>query len=141
MQLFKWSKMHEVFVPEIDAEHRNILRAGSELYKAVMAGAPADHVCTLLRSLLTTAEEHFQHEERLMRDSEFASYEWHKQQHDAVRKRAKEFVRLIDAGEPDARIELLTFLSGWLRDHTAVADRMMGAYIRNWQRRQSSLAS
>ena len=137
MQLFKWTKTHDIFLPEIDAEHRNICRGGSELYKAIMAGAPPERLSTLLQSLLESAESHFQHEERIMRESEFPSLPWHQQQHDAVRHRAQEFMTRIQAGDSGASTELLTFLSGWLRDHTSVADRMMGAYLRNWQRRQA----
>ncbi len=141
MQLFKWTKTHEIFLPELDAEHRNICRGGSEFYKAVLAGAPPERLSTLLQSLLESAESHFQHEERMMGEAEFPSFAWHKHQHDAVRHRAQELVNRIEAGDSGARIEFLGFLSGWIRDHTSVADRMMGAYLRNWQRRRVAVAS
>jgi len=141
MQLFRWSKTHEVYLPEIDAEHRHLFQRGSELYKAILAGAEPDRLSALLTDLLQAAEDHFEREERLMRSAGFPSFAWHKQQHDAVRKRARECSARIAAGESEARVELLTFLSSWLCDHTSVADRMMGAYIRNWQRRVRALAS
>lgn len=141
MRLFKWSKDHEIFLPEVDAEHRNIFRAGEELYKAILSGAAPEHACTLLRGLLQAAEDHFEHEERIMREAAFPSYEWHRQQHNAVRQRAREYVARMEAGDQEARPELLKFLSSWLRDHLAVADRMMGAHIRNFRRRQQALAS
>jgi len=141
MQLFRWSKTHEVYLPEIDAEHRVLFQRGSELYKAILAGAEPDRLSALLADLLQAATDHFEHEERLMRSAHFPSLAWHKQQHDAVRKRASECIARIDAGESEARIELLKFLSSWMRDHLSVADRMMGAYLRNWQRRTSAIAS
>jgi hemerythrin len=141
MQPFKWSRAHEVFLPEIDAEHRILFRDGAELYKAVLGGAAPESVGSMLQSLLAAAEEHFRHEERLMRSTGFPSRAWHKQQHDAVRRRAGECLERVAEGDAEARIELLRFLSGWLHDHTAVADRMMGAYLRNAQRRVTALAS
>ena len=39
MSLFKWSSAYSVYLPEIDAEHREIYRLGNELHKALLAGA------------------------------------------------------------------------------------------------------
>jgi hemerythrin len=41
----------------------------------------------------------------------------------------------------DAARELLAFLDEWLNTHTQVSDRMMGAYIRNFLRFNTALAS
>jgi hemerythrin len=141
MQLFKWSASHEVFLPEIDAEHKNLCRLGRELQKAIVAGEDSERIVSMLRVLLAEAEEHFRHEEKMMREAGFPSLTWHKQQHDAIRKRAKACMARVAKGDGEARAELLKVLSGWLRDHTAVADRMMGAYLRNAQRQARALAS
>jgi hemerythrin len=90
---------------------------------------------------LETAEEHFRHEERLMRAMHYTAFAWHKSQHDAVRKRAKAAASRMEKGDSAAAGELLQFLSAWLRDHMSVADRMMGAYLRNYLRFNTSLAS
>jgi hemerythrin len=42
--------------------------------------------------------------------------------------------RRIRRGDRDAAIELLDFLSTWLTDHIRLADRMLGAFLRNHQR-------
>ena len=73
MRLFQWSKMHAVFIPEIDAEHKNMFRLADELRQAALP--------------------------------------------------------------------LLEFLSGWLRDHIRLADCMMAARVRNYQRGHAVLAS
>ena len=69
-----------------------------------------------------------------MQASNYLSFGWHKQQHDSARKRLKQFMEHVEAGEPDAAVLLLEFMSSWMRDHIAVADRMMGAYLRNYGR-------
>jgi hypothetical protein len=40
----------------------------------------------------------------------------------------------MERGDPQAGFELVDYLSSWLRDHTRLADRMMGAFLRNRQR-------
>jgi hemerythrin len=76
-----------------------------------------------------------------MKAAHYAAYGWHKKQHDAVRWRVRRMVKRIDAGQPVAAEELLAFLSEWLKTHTQVSDRMMGAYIRNVLRFNTAVAS
>jgi hemerythrin-like metal-binding protein len=141
MSLFKWSSAHSVYLPEIDAEHRALYRLGDELHKAMLAGADPVHLKPVVDNLLESAEQHFRHEERLMRAIHYTSFDWHKRQHDAVRKKAKALAKRIDAGDSAATGELLEFFSEWMRGHLGVADRMMGARLRNYLRFNTSLAS
>jgi hemerythrin-like metal-binding protein len=134
MRPFKWSRKNEMFVPELDEEHRNLFRLADELHVAITTGVPAERARTTLEALLAEMEEHFQHEERLMRAAAYASYEWHKQQHDTLRKRARQFTARFEAGEDDSAGMLLEFMRMWLNEHTAVADRMLGASLRNYER-------
>ncbi|MBS1859710.1 MAG: hemerythrin family protein [Acidobacteria bacterium] len=134
MSLFRWGSEHEIYLPEIDAEHRGLFLAGEELHRALAAGATPDRIKEGLHSLLQLTEAHFLHEERLMRASGFEAYEWHRRQHDTLRKRARE----IDGGDNLSVTAALDYLAGWLRDHTSVADRIMAAHIRNWGRRKAA---
>jgi hemerythrin-like metal-binding protein len=141
MSLFKWSSANSVYLPEIDAEHRAIYRLGDELHKAVLADADPARLQPILVNLMESAEQHFRHEERLMRAIHYTSFDWHKRQHDAVRKKGKALAKRIAGGDSAAAGELLEFLSEWLRGHMSVADRMMGARLRNYLRFNTSLAS
>jgi hemerythrin len=134
MSLFRWTGEHDVFLPEVDAEHRALFLAGDHLHRALLAAAPPDVLKQRLHSLLQLVETHFQHEERMMRESEFASYEWHRKQHNTVRNKMKMLNRDDRAGVESA----LAFIAGWLRDHTAVADRIMASHVRNWSRRKAA---
>jgi hemerythrin len=138
---FKWSSDHSVYLPEMDAEHRTLYLLGDELHKTLVAGADVEVQKPIVTNLLETAEEHFRHEERIMRAMHYTAFAWHKSQHDAVRKRAKSALTRMEKGDSAAAGELLEFLAGWLRDHMGVADRMMGAHLRNHQRFNTSLAS
>lgn len=134
MRPFKWSRKNEMYVPELDAEHRNLFRLADELHVAVTAGVPAGRARMILDELVADTEEHFQHEEQLMRAAAYSSYEWHKQQHDTLRKRARDLTARFEAGEYQCGEMLLEYLAVWLQEHTAVADRMLGASLRNFER-------
>jgi hemerythrin len=134
MRLFHWTRAKSVFVPELDAEHRNLYQIAEEAHKALLAGAPLGVTTPQIRALLAAAEDHFAHEERLMREARYPLLKWHSGQHDTVRKHAAELLPLIEAEDPTASTELLEFVGLWLKEHTAVADRMMSAALRAYSR-------
>lgn len=134
MRFLKWSKSHAVFVPDLDTEHKVIFQAAGELAQALSSAAPLFQIQEILHRLVACTEDHFAHEERLMRSGHYESFAWHKHQHDTARKRMREFVPLVENGDAEAGTTLINFLSSWLRDHTGLTDRMMGAFLRNQQR-------
>jgi hemerythrin len=138
---FKWTKAYAVFIAEIDAEHKNLYQLADDLHQAVAAGAPANRTQAILRELIARSADHFAREERLMHSTYYPGLAWHKKQHDTMRKRAKKFVPRITGGDREAAFLLLEFLSGWLRDHIRLADCMMAAHVRNYERAHARLAS
>jgi hemerythrin len=141
MQHIKWTKAHAVYLPQVDAEHRNLFRMAEELHQAVRTGTEAARVLELTTTFIAAFEEHFAHEERMMKAAACPDFAWHKSQHDTIRKRLKAFVEAIGAGEQGAQMEFIEFLNRWFRDHTSLTDRMMAAHLRNYERLHSALAS
>ena len=134
MRSLKWSTSHAVFVTEIDDEHKEIFQALSNLQRALAGRAPSPEIQKLTQCLVSCIAGHFAHEERLMRAARYTSLRWHKQAHDHARRRVGEFVLRIGQGDSKAGPELVEYLTSWLNDHTRLADRMMGAFLRNQQR-------
>jgi hemerythrin len=141
MHRFKWNQAHAVFLPEVDAEHRNLFHLGNELEAAVLANAGIGRVVETLRALLAAVDDHLSYEERRMHETHYPSYAWHKQQHDTLRKRLHYFLPQVESGDGEAALLLLEFFSGWLHDHTALTDRMMGAYLRNHERQATGASA
>jgi hemerythrin len=134
MRSLKWSTSHAVFVTEIDDEHKEIFEAVSNLQKALFNRGPSPEICKLTQRLMACIVGHFAHEERLMRAARYGSVNWHKRQHDAARRRVEQFVLRMEQRDPKAGVALVEYLTSWLRDHTRLADRMMGAFLRNHRR-------
>jgi len=134
VKLFKWSRTHEIFLSEIDAEHRALFQMAGEIHQAVLVGAGAERLKPMLDALMACAEDHFAHEERLMRAARYPAFAWHKRQHDGVRTRMQQFILDLEQGEGDDPEVLLEYLSDWIKGHMSLTDRMMGAYLRNHER-------
>jgi hemerythrin len=137
----KWNSTYLVHIPDIDSEHREMHKLAGRLHRAIIGGSEAKSIDALLTELLDGTMLHLEHEESLMREAEYPSLEWHTRQHDAARKKLSGLARRIRKGDAEARLELLDYITGWLKDHITVADKMMGAYLRNRRRLWSAIAS
>ena len=113
---------------------RRAVEAGEKIHQAIHAGASVEQLKPMVEALMRCAEDHFSHEERLMQAARYSAYEWHKGQHDAVRRRMAAFVSNLEQGDLEAPHLLLEYLAEWLDGHTGLTDRMMGASLRNYER-------
>jgi hemerythrin len=134
MASLKWTTSNAVFVTEIDDEHKEIFEVLSSLQKVLASRGPLPQVSKVIQRLVASIVGHFAHEERLMRAARYGSLRWHKKSHDAAHKRVRQFALRIEQGDNNAGLELVEYLTSWLHDHTGLADRMMGAFLRNQQR-------
>jgi hemerythrin len=126
-----WESSNEVFVPEIDAEHQALFRMIDELRRMIKAGGDPAGIKAGIRALRSEMEAHFGHEERMMSDSVFWGASWHKSQHGTARKRLRNASRADEKGDTVKAERELKALGSWLNDHSAIADRIMGAFLRN----------
>jgi hemerythrin len=134
MPALKWSTANAVFVREIDDEHKEIFEALAEFEKILAADGKPRQLRRPLERLTECITAHFEHEERLMRAARYESLRWHKQGHSAALRMTEAFITRIERGDAEAGTELVESLASWLHNHTRVADRMMGAALRNHRR-------
>jgi hemerythrin len=136
MSALEWTPDHSIFVPVLDDEHKGMFEAMEGLRQLMVNGRLTAGGLKAMKEVVARATSHLTHEERLMRSSHYSAYDWHKRQHDTMRKRVTGFAGRAEQGDAAAATELLDFLKDWLRDHTGLHDRMMGAYLRNFSRAQ-----
>jgi len=134
MRSIKWTTSNAVFVTEIDDEHKEIFDAVLDLQNLLGGPGPWPELSKVTRHLVSSIDEHFTHEERLMRAARYDLLRWHKRSHDGARKRVAQVIARIEQGDAKAARELVEYLTAWLHAHTALADRMMGAFLRNHRR-------
>jgi hemerythrin-like metal-binding protein len=131
MRSIKWSTSEAVWIEEIDDDHKEILANLAELQKVLSGSGALAGIREALERLTTTIVGHFDHEERLMRASRYGSLRWHKALHEAARRNVEGFALAIESGDHEAGPALVEYLTDWLPAHARVADRMMGAHLRN----------
>jgi len=134
MRRLKWSPGHAVHIPEVDDEHQLLFRLCNELQSALSSGARSRQLNSILSKLSDHMAAHFAHEERDMRASGYSLYEWHRRQHRAAHSRLALLEQQVRSFDRAGALEVLGAFCRWLDDHIRLADRMLGAHLRNRQR-------
>jgi hemerythrin-like metal-binding protein len=129
VKFLEWTPEYTVHDAEIDQEHKFEFGLVNSLHEAMLAGRGAGILRTLLADFTLYAVSHFANEEKLMAVVRYPEMLKHIQMHEKLRHRLREIEELYESGETAITIELMLFLSDWLKDHTKAADRRLGDYV------------
>ncbi len=126
MSLMKWTSAMSVGVPELDEDHRVLIRIINQLADAERDENHASILRQSLYSLLRYAEFHFAREEKVLAVCEFPGMTHHKGEHRAFTEHMRKLAADLDDDElPTGEIvnqELLTYLKDWLNHHILIED-------------------
>jgi hemerythrin-like metal-binding protein len=126
----RWLPDYAIGVQEVDAEHQGLFRLAEKLHHGILLGQSQEIVGPLLLDLLDYTCYHFAHEEQLMLRIGYPHYVDHCRQHQELRSRALAMHDSFGSGEASMAIELLQFVTEWLKCHTTTSDRRIGSYMR-----------
>lgn len=126
MSLMTWTSAMSVGVPELDEDHRVLIRIINQLADSKEKQDQAGVLRQSLYSLLRYAEFHFAREEKVLTACQFPGMTHHKREHRAFTDHMKELAKSLDDDElPAAEIvsqDLLTYLKEWLNHHILIED-------------------
>src|SRR5215469_9715728 len=87
MQTVRWTPDDFVFVPQMDADHQKLFEDAENLRQAVVLGKSSTQIGFQVWRFSKSLSAHLASEERLMRSSRYAGFQWHERQHHAGRNR------------------------------------------------------
>ena len=126
MALMTWTTAMSVGVPELDSDHRTLIRIINQLAESSEGEEAAKTVRQCLFSLLRYAEFHFAREEKVLTACHYPAMEHHKGEHRAFTAHMQDLAKRLDREEqPAAEVvneELLTYLKDWLNHHILIED-------------------
>lgn len=127
MALMHWSEEMSVGVPELDADHKELIRVINRLAEDYDNRNRRSAVRQSLFSLLRYAEFHFAREEKVMAACGYPELDEHKRAHRSFIARIRTLNRKFDT-DPDGLAEfvnrnLLSFLQDWLNHHILIEDK------------------
>ncbi|MFC1665382.1 bacteriohemerythrin [Pseudomonadota bacterium] len=87
-----WSNEYSIGVPDIDHEHRQLIEFINRLYKKLGENGSEMTVEDFLNEVYKIMSAHFTHEEKMMREHNYAHYADHKSDHALLLDEIKELM-------------------------------------------------
>src|SRR5579863_1765826 len=112
-------------VPEMDAEHHELVDIIENLRNAVAAGACADDCRRTLLELIQAAAKHFASEEQLMTTSGYSGYAEHRAQHEKLLAQLRGAESDFESGVIHPCDALSLFVEVWATEHILGPDKAL----------------
>jgi len=129
MTLFEWTSDYELDIPQIDDQHKELVKMINDLYASIKSRHSGDVVNATLNNLLQYVDIHFETEETSMQSRNYPGLDDHIQLHNELRTKVLELKKEQLQGENIASFELMNFLVDWLKNHISNIDRTYGEYL------------
>jgi hemerythrin len=129
MALIQWTDALSVKIGTIDEQHKKLILLINELDVAMRAGKGKDILGKILNELVAYVGTHFGTEEKLFAQHAYPDTAVHKMEHGDFVRKVGEFKKGFESGKLGLTIELMNFLSDWLRKHIMGTDQKYGPFL------------
>jgi hemerythrin len=120
---FPWRDTYSVAIPEIDNQHKGLIRLINDLQEAMMAGNGKTALSAVINDLIRYTESHFAYEEAMLRKQGYSGFAMHQQQHKELTRQVYELREKFQSGQLMMSVEVMQFLKNWLSDHILDRDQ------------------
>jgi hemerythrin-like metal-binding protein len=124
--LMPWGDDFKLGIDSIDEQHKELVRMVNHLHRALKSRTGAKESGRILAELAGYTVSHFAHEEKLFAAHDYPDRENHEKIHKDLVEKVTAFKTQFDAGKAGLSMELMEFLTDWLRHHILEVDK---AYV------------
>jgi hemerythrin len=129
MAFMKWEDAFSVGIATIDKQHMKLIDMINTLYDHMKAGKSGEVIEELLSSLIDYTKVHFATEEKLFERYGYPQAAAHKKEHDDFVGTVAKFNQDYLDKKAGLSIQVLNFLTKWLRDHILITDKAYGPFL------------
>jgi len=129
VKLLEWQDKFSVGVPEVDHEHRELIRLINSLHESLAQPQSAERIRSALGEIHAGISAHFALEEKNMQSWRYPDYADHKRDHESL---LDELGDLMDASEHEAPVDPHAFgakLNAWFETHFQTHDARLHSYL------------
>lgn len=124
MSLIRWNDNLSVNIKVIDQQHKKLVDSINELNDAMKLGKGKEVMGKIINNLISYTATHFRTEEKYFAQFGYPDLANHKKEHDAFVQKVSEFKDKFEKGRIMMTIEVMNFLSDWLKNHILVTDKL-----------------
>lgn len=129
MPTVTWIDEYNINVEEIDLQHKRLLELVNNLHASVEACIDKDALKEMLIELVEFTREHFETEEKLMREHGYPQFKKHHKEHKVLLKHMNELVRMVSKGKSPTFYSDYDVSTDWALVHIAEQDKQMGEFL------------
>ncbi|HOX31763.1 MAG TPA: bacteriohemerythrin [Spirochaetales bacterium] len=122
MAFMDWDASLETGNPTIDAQHRRLIALVNELHEAMRGGKGSSVLEHIFSELGSYTKYHFATEEKAFELYGYERREEHARQHAELLRSVAELAGKIERKELGISVDVLTFLTDWVRNHIRKED-------------------
>ena len=123
MNNFDWDKKYDVGVKLFDEQHKQLLTALNDIYKAMQNKDDKLALAQIINNLRQYAQEHLSVEEACLLKNSYPEYEEHVKQHKIFKEKLAGFCEDFNSDKFLLHFELAVFLKNWILNHIMLVDR------------------
>jgi hemerythrin len=127
----EWDDRYSVRIPQIDNQHKELIRMTNDLYTACLGGTEAakEPFREAVRGTVDYVKYHFAAEEKILEAIKYPEFTVHKREHESFVRKILEGVRDFQEGRPFVPNVFVRYLKDWILAHIAVEDKKYADYI------------
>ena len=127
--LIQWNDSLSVSVGDMDGQHKKLFALINGLNDAMRAGKGKDIMSSLLKGLYDYTVEHFSAEEKVLEKYAYPGLMSQRVEHRKFTGKIAEYQTLFEKGSTSLSIQIMDFLSDWLKNHIMKTDKQYGAFL------------
>jgi hemerythrin-like metal-binding domain len=129
MALMAWTEEFRIGIERVDEQHRHLVDLINQLYEAMREGKGSLKLGGIIKELVDYSVEHFSTEEEMFIRRGYAQAQAHKAEHAAFVAKVSDFQREFEAGKIGVTMDVLDFLTLWLKDHILKSDKAYASFL------------
>ncbi len=129
MAIMQWNDNFSVNVAVIDGQHKKLVSMINELHDSMKQGKGNEVLSKIINGLISYTGSHFQTEEKYFDQFGYPEADAHKREHAAFVQKVTDFKAGFEKGEISLTIEVMHFLSDWLRNHIKGSDKRYSKFF------------
>jgi len=122
VSIIVWKTEYSVGVAELDNDHRKLISMINQLHLAMHNDRGQTVIKTIISDMLNYIKLHFSKEEAYMRQAGYLGLLAHLREHEGFVRKAQELKQRSESGEFVLSLEVVQYLSDWLKGHILEAD-------------------
>ena len=128
-----WKEELSVGIEQIDAEHKELIRAVNELFDACMHGKGRAKIAETVKFVEDYTIKHFTDEENIQKQYRYPGLPAHRELHQSFVNDLKKYKQQLEDEGPTVQLVATfnTFVSTWLIKHIRIEDKKIGIHIRS----------